>query len=128
MANTVAVVADTKTGKTYKIEVPQESLNALTGRKIGDEVDGIFLNLPGYKLTITGGSSVDGFPMKKDLPIQGKKRILVKYSSGKRGKRGLRKRVTFRGSIVGPDITQLNMKITQYGPSPIGQGTEEKKE
>ena len=126
MENSVAIIADPKVGKTYKVEVTQDSLNALVGRKIGDELDGIFFNLPGYKMKLTGGSSNDGFPMKRDLKIGGKKRILVKYREGRRGKNGKRKRVTFRGSIIGPDISQLNLVVTQYGPDPLGPKEEKK--
>ncbi|MGP6220353.1 30S ribosomal protein S6e [Caldiplasma sukawensis] len=120
----VAVIADRKTGKTYKKEVKPENMKLLNRLSIGDEIDGIFFEIPGYKLKITGGSSVDGFPMKKDLPMQGKKRILVKYSSGERGKKGLRKRVTFRGNILGEDISQINCVITQYGPTPLEEPKE----
>ena len=119
MANSVAIIADSKSGKTYKKEVTPENLNSLAGRKIGDEVDGIFFELPGYRLKITGGSTNDGFPMKSDLQISGRKRILRIYNRGKRAKDGYRKRVTFRGSIIGPDISQLNLKIIQYGPTPL---------
>ncbi|MDS0256668.1 30S ribosomal protein S6e [Thermoplasmatales archaeon AK] len=128
MANTLAIIADTKTGKTYKKEVTPENLASLTGRKIGDEVDGIFFELPGYRLKITGGSTIDGFPMKKDLQIQGKKRILRTYETGQRAKSGLRKRVTYRGSLLGTDIAQINLKILQYGPNPIEPAEQAKKE
>ena len=119
MANSVAIIADSKSGKTYKKEVTPENLNSLAGRKVGDEVDGIFFELPGYRLKITGGSTNDGFPMRSDLQIPGRKRILRIYNRGKRAKDGYRKRVTFRGSIIGSDISQLNLKITQYGPVPL---------
>ena len=130
MANSVAIIADSKSGKTYKKEVTPENLNSLAGRKIGDEVDGIFFELPGYRLKITGGSTNDGFPMKSDLQISGRKRILRIYNKGKRAKDGYRKRVTFRGSIIGPDISQLNLKIIQYGPTPLelDAQTDQKKE
>ncbi|BAB60440.1 ribosomal protein small subunit S6 [Thermoplasma volcanium GSS1] len=124
MANSLAIIADPKTGKTYKREIPSERMSSLIGRKIGEEVDGVFFDLVGYKMKITGGSSVDGFAMRPDLQTQGKKQILVKYTSGYRGKNGIRKRITARGSIIGSDITQINLKITQYGPTPI----EEKKD
>lgn len=129
MANSVAVIADPKSGKTYKREVSSENLNSLVGRKIGDEVDGIFFELPGYKLKVTGGTSIDGFPMKPDLPISGKKRILRIYTQGKRAKKGIRKRVSFRGNILGTDIAQINLAITQYGPGNLdSNGEEEKKD
>jgi small subunit ribosomal protein S6e len=57
--------------------------------------------------------------MKSDLQISGRKRILRIFNKGKRAKNGYRKRVTFRGSIVGADIAQLNLKVTQYGPNPL---------
>ena len=62
--------------------------------------------------------------MKKDLNIQGKKRILVTYTKGRRGKDGVRKRVTFKGSIIGSDVSQLNLSVVQYGPKKL-QETEE---
>jgi small subunit ribosomal protein S6e len=117
--NSLAVIADRKTGKTYKKEIKPENLSLLNGRRVGEEIDGIFFEMPGYKIKITGGSSIDGFPMKPDLFIQGKKRILVSYKKGNRGKSGLRERVSFRGAIVGPDISQLNFVVTQYGPTPL---------
>lgn len=127
MANSVAIIADTKSGKTYKREVTPESMSSLAGRKVGDEVDGVFFDLPGYKLKITGGSTNDGFPMKKDLQISGKKRILRTFTTGKKAKNGYRKRVTFRGATVGADIAQLNLTVMQYGPSPLDE-TKDKKE
>ncbi len=115
----VAVIADRKTGKTYKKEISADVLGSISGRKVGDELDGIFFEMPGYKLKITGGSANDGFPMKKDLSMIGKKRILIAYSSGRKGKNGIRKRVTFRGNIIGSDISQINVVITQYGTQPL---------
>ncbi|MGC8505368.1 MAG: S6e family ribosomal protein [Thermoplasmata archaeon] len=125
MAKAVAVIGDPQSKKSFKREIVPESLSALYGRKIGDEVDGIFFGLPGYRMKITGGSTIDGFPMKKDLPIAGKKMILVTYSKGERAKKGVRKRITYRGSIIGSDTSQINLKVTQYGPAPL---EEEQKE
>lgn len=127
MANSVAIIADPKNGKTYKREVSSDNLNALVGRRVGEEVDGIFFELPGYKLKITGGTSIDGFQMKSDLQISGKKSILRTYSLGRRAKNGKRKRVTFRGSIIGTDIAQINLKVVQYGPTSL-EPKEEAKE
>ncbi len=125
MPNSIAIIADPKSGKTYKKEIPVERIGSLVGRKIGEEIDGVFFDLVGYKLKITGGSSADGFPMRSDLPMQGKKQILITYRKGYRGKNGIKKRITVRGSIISNDITQINLMVTQYGPNPIA---EEKKE
>ncbi len=115
----VAVIADKNSGKTYKKEISEDVLGSLAGRKIGEEIDGIFFEMPGYKMKLTGGSANDGFPMKKDLSIMGKKRILITYNKGRKGKNGVRKRVTFRGNTIGSDISQLNLVITQYGTKPL---------
>lgn len=124
MAKSIAVIADPNTGKTHKRDISSDNLASLSGRKVGDEIDGIFFDLPGYKLKVTGGTSNDGFPMRPDLQISGKKKILVSYKEGKRGKNGIRKRITLRGSVIGTDIAQLNLKVIQYGPAPLGEEQE----
>ena len=62
------VISDPKSGHSYTREVSGPHANALVGKRLKEEVDGIFVDLPGYKLQITGGSDKDGFPMRSDLP------------------------------------------------------------
>jgi len=76
------VVNDTKTGKSHNILVSGHHANSLIGKKINDEVDGIFVSLPGYKLQITGGTDKNGFPMRKDLPGTTRRRLLLSESLG----------------------------------------------
>ncbi|HSV42054.1 MAG TPA: 30S ribosomal protein S6e [Methanomassiliicoccales archaeon] len=115
-----AVINDVKTGKSYQVTVSGHHANSLIGKKIGDVVDGIFVGLPGYKLTVTGGSDKDGFPMRKDLPGPRRKKILVARGHGfLTDEVGLRKKKTFRGNAIAPDTVQLNMKITTPGAKPI---------
>ena len=54
-----AVINDVKTGKSYQVAVAGHHANSLIGKKIGDVVDGIFVSLPGYKLTIAGAVIVE---------------------------------------------------------------------
>src|SRR2546427_12033410 len=68
MAEFKAVIADSKSGKTYKRDITGQFANALVGRKLGEEIDGLFVGLPGYKLSITGGSDNDGFPIQGGDP------------------------------------------------------------
>ena len=120
MAEFKAVIADPKSGKTYKRDVAGQFANALVGRKLGEEIDGLFVGLPGYKLAITGGSDKDGFPMRRDLPGPRRRRILLSGGVGFHPPRsGMRKKKTVRGNTVSPDILQLNMKIVQRGPKSI---------
>ena len=114
------VVNDVKNGKSYQIPVSGAHANSLIGKKIGEEVDGIFVSLPGYKLQITGGTDKDGFPMRPDFPGMGKRRLLlsggVGYNPDRKGKR---KNKMVRGNTISADIVQINMKIVKYGSKPI---------
>jgi len=116
------VVNDVKTGKAHQVQVAGHHANALIGKKIGDEVDGIFISLPGYKLKITGGTDKDGFPMRADLPGMARRRLLVTTSTGFHAKeKGLRRKKSIRGNTIGQDIVQINMKVVKYGPRAIDQ-------
>ncbi len=115
-----AVISNPKDGKTYQSTVTGHHANSLIGKCIGDEFDGIFVSLPGYKLVLTGGSDKDGVPMRRDLPGQQRKKILISKSIGFKPKRhGERRRKTMRGNTVAPDLSQINMKITHFGPKKL---------
>lgn len=127
MAEFRAIISDAKSGRSYNREVSGHYAGALIGKKVGEEVDGIFFDLPGYKLLLTGGSDKDGFPMRPDLPGPRRKRVLVSGGVGfKPKKKGLRRRKTLRGNAVGPDTVQLNLKIVTYGPKSIEDAFKEK--
>jgi small subunit ribosomal protein S6e len=142
MVNTMvefkANISDPKTGKTYKTVVSGHHANSLIGKGIGDEFDGIFVGLPGYKLFLTGGSDKEGFPMRRDLSGTGRRKIMIAKSSGFRAKlkqkkkkpvnteagrfpmmHGVRKRKSVRGNTISAEIIQINMRITSYGPKEI---------
>ncbi|MCX6667210.1 MAG: 30S ribosomal protein S6e [Euryarchaeota archaeon] len=122
MVDFKVVVNDTKNGKSYQIPVSGHHANSLIGKKIGDEVDGIFISLPGYKMEITGGTDKDGFPMRKDLPGMVRKKLLLSKSVGFRPKeKGLRKKKSVRGNTINQDVVQINMKVTKYSAKPIDQ-------
>jgi len=114
------VVNDTKNGKSHNVSVSGHHANSLIGKKIGDEVDGIFVSLPGYKLIITGGTDKDGFAMRYDLPGTGRRRLLI--SEGKCFKareKGMRKKKSIRGNTINQDLVQINMRVVKYSSKPI---------
>lgn len=116
------VVNDSKQGKSYTIPVTGHHANSLVGKKIGDEVDGIFVSLPGYKLQITGGTDKSGFPMRPDLPGAVKRRLLLSGGVGFRpDEKGKRKKKSVRGNTINQDIVQINMRITKYGAKPVAE-------
>ena len=129
------VINDVKNGKSHQVQVSGHHANSLIGKKIGDEVDGIFVQLPGYKLILTGGTDKTGFPMRKDLPGIIRKRLLLSKSKGFNSKKdGLRRKKSIRGNTINPDIVQINMKVAKYSSKPIDkmltkeEKIEEKKE
>lgn len=114
------VINDTKNGKSHQVQVSGHHANSLIGKKIGDEVDGIFISLPGYKLQVTGGTDKNGFAMRRDLPGISRRRLLLSKSSGFKPKeKGLRKKKSVRGNTVNQDIVQINMKVTKHSSKPI---------
>ena len=119
------VISDSKTGKAYnkKTEDP-----VFLNKKTGEEVDLGAVGLTGFKAKITGGSDKQGFPMKKTLEGQGRKKLLVKKGIGIKSKvKGRVTRKTMRGNLIGADIVQLNLVITKQGPKDISEyfGAEE---
>lgn len=129
MAEFEVVISDPKDGNSYQSKVDGQHANRLIGKKIGGEVDGIFVGLPGYKLEVTGGSDIDGFPMKKNIPGTGRKRILAKGGVGFKSKKGgKKKKKTFRGNTVSDEINQINLKVIEHGPKKIPELLEEEGE
>jgi small subunit ribosomal protein S6e len=125
------IVNDTKTGKSHNILVSGHHANSLIGKKINDEVDGIFVSLPGYKLQIMGGTDKNGFPMRKDLPGTTRKRLLLSKSLGFKPKdSGIRKKKSVRGNTINQDVVQINMKVIKHSTKPIESiiKSEEKKD
>lgn len=120
MAEFKCVVNDPQSTKSYAVPVKGHHANALVGKKIGDEIDGLYVKLPGYKVQITGGSDKEGFLMRKDLPgIQRRRILAVKGLGFHPARNGLRKRKSMRGNTITLDIIQVNLKVIKSGPKPI---------
>ncbi|MCA1844197.1 MAG: 30S ribosomal protein S6e, partial [Actinobacteria bacterium] len=111
------VINDPATGKSYNFEVSGHHAQNLIGKKIGDQIDGINANLPGYKLQITGGSDKAGFPMRPDFEGSARRRLLLTEGIGYHPKDypGKRKRASVRGNRVSPEIIQINLKVAKAG-------------
>ncbi|MFW5928220.1 MAG: 30S ribosomal protein S6e [Thermoplasmatota archaeon] len=120
------VIADPKEGKSYQTTVDGHHANSLIGKRIGDEVDGIFVGLPGFKLQVTGGSDIDGFPMKKNIPGPARKKVLGKGGIGFNIKEGgVKRKKTVRGNTISTNVNQVNMKIIEHGPQDVPELLEE---
>jgi small subunit ribosomal protein S6e len=113
MAEFKLVINDPKTGRSYSKAI---TTDVFKGKKIKDKIKGDEIGLTGYELEITGGSDKDGFPMRYDLEIPGRKKILVsKGPCVKIRRKGLRKRKTVRGNLISLNISQINLKIIKEG-------------
>lgn len=115
------VISDPKEKNAYQVEVDKKA-SALVGKKIGDTFDGGIAKLNGYKLEVTGGSDQQGFPMRKDIDGQVRKRVLLSFGPGFHPRmKGQRKRKSIRGNTISLQITQINAKIVGYGKEPISK-------
>lgn len=122
LAEFKANISDPKDGKSYQATVAGHHANSLIGKRIGDQIDGIFVGLPGYKLLITGGSDKDGFPMRKDMPGARRAKVLVSKGHGFHpARKGMRRRKTMRGNSISIEITQINLKVAIHGAKPIAE-------
>lgn len=125
------IVSDTKTGKSYKVDVPKDKEIEIIGKKIGDVIDLGFVGAAGYKIELTGGSDGSGFPMRKDIRGPIRTKALITKGVGFRAKeKGERKRKTIRGNTFSAEIVQVNSKIVEYGPVALDEifKTEKKEE
>ncbi|MGC8623348.1 MAG: 30S ribosomal protein S6e [Candidatus Micrarchaeia archaeon] len=112
------VYSDKKTGKTAQAEVLKDREAMLIGKRIGDEVDGSAIDLPGFKLKITGMSDKSGIPSRPEIEGTAKRYILAAKSKLK-SNRGMRVRRLVRGNAISTDTEQVNTVITEYGQKPL---------
>jgi len=111
-----------KDGKSYKKELNASEVKLLVGKNINDELTGETIGLTGYVLKIMGGSDKQGFPMRKTLKGQLRKRLLTSPGVGFKSKiGGIRKKKSIRGNQIGTDILQLNLKVIKAGKTPLSE-------
>jgi small subunit ribosomal protein S6e len=127
------VISDSKTGKSYGVEVPKDKDAVLIGKKIGDKLEGGAFGAEGYELVITGGSDLAGFPMRRD--VSGARRAGVILSSGtgyRTTGKGMRAKRFVRGNLISDQIMQVNAKVATAGPKALDElfpsAAKEKKE
>lgn len=102
--------------KTKQIELSDDQSKSLFEKRIGDKIKGELIDMPGYELEITGGSDKAGFPMRPDVKMTGRKKVLITRSLGNRETRkGMRLRKTVAGTIIYVGTAQVNMKVLKEG-------------
>ncbi len=114
---------------TYQIET--EETKQFNGLIIGDEFDGDIIDLPDYKLKITGGSDKNGFTMKSDVTGTRRVKSLLTCGVGYNPKqKGVKRRKTVRGNTIAEDIVQINTVVVKEGSKPLADllSTDEEEE
>ncbi|KYH39311.1 MAG: 30S ribosomal protein S6e [Candidatus Bathyarchaeota archaeon B23] len=107
-------ISDPETGACKRVEIDEDRMRVLIGRRIGEIVDGAVADMPGYKLQLTGGCDKDGFPMRPDIHGGVKVRVLLSGGPGyKPRRRGERRKKMVRGNTVTRETVFLNLKIVE---------------
>ena len=115
MASFKLNIADAKTGKCYKKEVKDQQASQFIGLKISESIKGDGFDMPGYELTLTGGSDYCGFPMRRGILGTRKKISLLGGVGFKGAAKGIKKRKTVCGHKINEQIVQINLKVTKQG-------------
>ena len=114
------VLSDQKTGRAYNVTVSGGPAGALIGKRIGEELDAGPFGLPGYRMEITGGSDRNGTPARRNLPLGGRRKLLLSGGVGfKPVMEGQRRRKSIRGNEITADFVQVNARVTAYGDKPL---------
>jgi small subunit ribosomal protein S6e len=125
----VLIISDPETGTSQKVELEDNRMGPLVGRRIGEVIDGTVADLAGHQLQLTGGTDKDGIPMRPDVHGSAKSRIILSGGVGyKPKKKGERRRVVVRGNTVSVETTFLNFKIVEKPKGKKKAKTEEKED
>lgn len=110
------------TQKTFQIDEDQKLLPFFE-KRMGAEVecDSLGEEFKGYICKITGGNDKQGFPMKQGVLSDRRMRILFKQgmSCYRERRKGMLKRKSVRGCIVGADLAIMNLVVVQQGDKPL---------
>ena len=126
MAKFKVIVSDPETGTSKVVELEESRAIPLVGRKIGEVVDGIIVDLPAHKLQITGGSDRDGVPMRPSVHGGVRRNVVLSGGVGFISHdSGERRRKAVRGNVITDDIVQVNAKIVEKPKKPAKSKTEQ---
>lgn len=117
-------LANTATGQQKTIEIDDEhKLMNYYDKRMGMEVPADHLGdeFKGYMFRITGGNDKQGFPMMQGVLKNQRVRLLFKDGMPcyRERRKGMRKRKSVRGCIVGHDLRILNMVMVKKGEKDI---------
>ncbi|MCL2690972.1 MAG: 30S ribosomal protein S6e [Candidatus Bathyarchaeota archaeon] len=119
MAKFKVIISDPTDGKSKVVEVEEARAAPFIGKKLGEIIDGIIVDMPATKLQILGGSDTDGVPMRGDVHGGIRRQVVLSGGAGFKPKReGARRRKTVRGNTITDEISQINLKIVEQPTKP----------
>ncbi len=114
MAKFKVIVSDPETGTSKVVELEESRAAPLVGRRIGETIEGVVVDMAGYKLQIVGGSDKDGVPMRPSVHGGVRRNVVLACGVGFNPKNeGERKRKAVRGNVITDEIVQVNTKIVE---------------
>jgi len=120
MAKFKVIISDPTDGKSKVVEVEEVRAAPFIGKKLGEIIDGIIVDMPATKLQILGGSDTDGVPMRGDVHGGNRRQVVLSEGAGFNPKReGERRRKAVRGNIITDEIAQINLKIISQPAKPV---------
>merc|ERR1719386_359906 len=125
-------IANPATGVQKVVEIEDDKkLMPFFDKRMWAEVPGDSLGdeYKGYIFRIAGGNDKQGFPMKQGILSNQRVRLLFKkgMSCFRERRKGIRKRKSTRGCIVGPDLSVLQLVIVKKGAEEIEGLTDDSK-
>ncbi|MDR2203677.1 MAG: 30S ribosomal protein S6e [Nitrososphaerota archaeon] len=119
MAKFKVIISDPTDGKSKVVEVEEARAAPFIGKKLGEIIDGIIVDMPATKLQILGGSDTDGVPMRGDVHGGIRRQVVLSEGAGFNPKRdGERRRKTVRGNTITDEIAQINLKVIEQTGKP----------
>ena len=119
MAKFKIIVSNPQDGTSKVVDVEEARATPFIGRKLGETIDGIVIDMPATKLQLLGGSDRDGVPMRGNVHGGIRRQVVLSSGTGFKPKRkGERRRKTVRGDTITDEIVQINLKITEQPAKP----------
>lgn len=119
MAKFKLIVSNPQDGTSKVVEVEDARATPFIGRKLGETIDGIVVDMPATKMQLLGGSDKDGVPMRGNVHGGIRRQVVLSSGAGfKQKKKGDRKRKSVRGDTITDEIVQINLKIVEQPAKP----------